>query len=86
MLLLYRYMAMNRPVFSRECFVQHLGCFFKLIVLLAERHSPFHSGLGSRSRHAVGPCCIDAPIPWFPIRADLWFSTGLGACPSNRFR
>ena len=28
---------MNRPGVSGECFVQHSGCFFKLVVLLAER-------------------------------------------------
>ena len=28
--------CMNRPKVSGECYVQHLGCFFKLVLLLAE--------------------------------------------------
>ena len=31
--------TIESPGFFRECFVQHLGCFLKLVVLLAEAFS-----------------------------------------------
>ena len=40
-------LEMNRPEVYGDCFVQHLGCFFKFVLLLAERALPFVRGLVS---------------------------------------
>ena len=57
-------------IFQRV-FCSTFRLFFQVRFLVGGTHSPFRSGFGSRSPHTAGPCCINALISWFPIRAEM---------------